>query len=123
VGYVAADPSAGWIATRLGGKTNSSRNAIELPGLRNWDVGLSRRMQFSESKSLEFRVDLMNAFNQRNYNYNGDFKNGGGSIFSLQGTRSSSANDYANASSANFLNNSLFNSSGRVIQLGIKFTF
>ena len=122
VGYVAADPSAGWIATRLGGQTNSGRNAIELPGLRNWNVGLSRRMQFSESKSLEFRVDLMNAFNQRNYNYNGDFKNGGGSIFSLQGT-SSSANDYANASSANFLNNSLFNSSGRVIQLGIKFAF
>jgi Carboxypeptidase regulatory-like domain len=123
VGYVAADPSAGWIATRLGGQTNSGRNVIELPGLNNWNLALSRRIQFSERKSMEFRVDLINAFNQRQYNPNGDFKNGGGSIFSLQGTRNPASNDYANVSSANFLNNTLFNSSGRVIQVGIKFAF
>jgi hypothetical protein len=98
-----------------GGKTNSTVTPSNFPGCVTGTLVCRDECTLVKASLLEFRVDLMNAFNQRNYNYNEISRME--VAVSSHCKISSSANDYANASSANFLNNLLFNSSGRVIQL------
>jgi hypothetical protein len=39
------------------------RNAIYGPGINNWDISFLKSFKFTESKSLEFRAEMFNAFN------------------------------------------------------------
>ena len=39
------------------------RNAIYGPGINNWDISFLKSFKFSESKSIEFRAEMFNAFN------------------------------------------------------------
>lgn len=42
---------------------NLGRNTMRGPGINNWDISFMKRFKFTESRSLEFRSELFNAFN------------------------------------------------------------
>jgi hypothetical protein len=43
------------------------RNTLRGPGINNWDISFLKRMKFTESKSLEFRAEMFNAFNHAQF--------------------------------------------------------
>ena len=123
VGYVAINPNAKWVATGLGGRTESGRNVIDTPGLNNWNLGVFKNTYITETKYIQFRVDMINAFNHRQFSLAGDPKSGGGTIFQQKNNTNALNAAYANAAATNFLNPYSFNGGGRVIMLGLKFFF
>ncbi|MDQ3258677.1 MAG: carboxypeptidase regulatory-like domain-containing protein [Acidobacteriota bacterium] len=50
-----------------GRRGSSGISAVRGPGLQRWDISLRRRFPFRESRALEFRADLFNAFNRTNF--------------------------------------------------------
>jgi hypothetical protein len=63
VGYVSADPAAQFVRARPGARTNIGRNTLSSAGLNNWNVSIFKRTNISERYSLEFRTEMLNAFN------------------------------------------------------------
>src|SRR5580704_5704938 len=43
------------------------RNTLRGPGINNWYISFLKRMKFTESKSLEFRAEMFNAFNHAQF--------------------------------------------------------
>jgi carboxypeptidase family protein len=123
VGYVATNPNAMWIATRLGGLTNSGRNVIDTPGLNNWNLGVYKNTYITENKFIQFRIDMINAFNHRQFSLAGDPKSGGGTIFQQKNNTNALNAAFANAAATNFLNPYSFNGGSRILMLGLKFIF
>jgi hypothetical protein len=123
VGYVAADPNAKWIATRVGGRPDAGRNVINTRGMNNWNVGIFKNTHISEVKLVQFRIDLINLFNHRQFTLAGDPKNQGGTIFGDPNYTNASSAAFANARATNFLNPFSFNGGARIIMLGLKFIF
>ena len=78
---------------------NSRRRFFHGPGLNNWDMTLAKVTKFSESKSLELRLEAFNLFNHA------QFQNPGGDIVSSSFGMVTSARD------------------PRILQLGAKFSF
>ncbi len=74
---------------------------------------------FGEKTFLQFRVEMFNIFNHRNFS----FSNPG--VFPVVGIDDSAINaaGYARVADANFLNEKQLNGGGRVINLGLKFVF
>lgn len=52
---------------RLG---NTGRNVLLMGGIKNWDFSLFKTFPLGESRSLEFRADTFNLFNQHQFSYN-----------------------------------------------------
>jgi Carboxypeptidase regulatory-like domain len=53
---------------------DTARNFIQGPGINNWDVSITKKTNFGENKSIEFRAEFFNAFNHvqfLNPNYDG----------------------------------------------------
>jgi hypothetical protein len=46
---------------------NLGRNTLRGPGINNWDISFLKRTKISESKSVEFRAELFNAFNHAQF--------------------------------------------------------
>jgi hypothetical protein len=46
---------------------NEGRNIVEGPGFTQWDVAASKNFRIRESKTLQFRGEFFNIFNQTNY--------------------------------------------------------
>lgn len=56
---------------------NSNRRFFHGPGLNNWDMAMLKSINFTESKSLEFRVEAFNIFNHAQFqNPNGNINSG-----------------------------------------------
>ena len=51
----------------LGQLGNSRRRLFYGPGINNFDIQLSKTVRFTESKSLDFRVEAFNAFNHAQF--------------------------------------------------------
>ena len=49
---------------RLG---NARRRFFYGPGINNWDIQLTKTVRFTESKSLDFRIEAFNAFNHAQF--------------------------------------------------------
>ena len=47
---------------------NGGRNILVGPGLNNWDLGIFKNFQISESKRIEFRYEMFNAWNHGQFN-------------------------------------------------------
>jgi Carboxypeptidase regulatory-like domain len=61
----ADDPAAGdTIVNTIG---NSGRRFFSGPGIENFDMAVQKRLTFTESKSLDFRVDAFNIFNHAQF--------------------------------------------------------
>ena len=54
--------------TILGDAGNSKRRFFYGPGAQNYDMALARKLQFTESKALLFRVEAFNVFNHTQFN-------------------------------------------------------
>ncbi len=65
---------------------NAGRNILPGPGINLFDLALHRRFGLGESRSLEFRAELFNAFNHPNFGIPGPYPDFGpffGRIFSV----------------------------------------
>ena len=67
VGYLADDPGARYIKAGAGAHPTSGRNTLPLRGIHNFDLGLSKRFAFAESRALEIRASFYNALNHPQY--------------------------------------------------------
>jgi Carboxypeptidase regulatory-like domain len=51
----------------LGELGNSPRRFFYGPGINNWDIQLTKNLRFTESKSLDLRIEAFNAFNHAQF--------------------------------------------------------
>jgi hypothetical protein len=63
VGYLSVDPAAQFVRALPGAKTNIGRNTLGSAGLNNWNISIFKRTNITERYSLEFRTEMLNAFN------------------------------------------------------------
>ncbi len=63
VGYMAQNSAARFVRARPGAKTNTGRDTLTTAGINNWNVAIFKNTKISESKSIQFRADMINAFN------------------------------------------------------------
>lgn len=116
VGYVAVDPTAGWVQAQRGAISTAGRDSVSSPGLGLLNLSIYKNTHMSESKYFQFRLEMYNALNHRNFT----LANLG--IIGLNSNALSTT--YANVSAgANFLNAKQFSGGFRTVQLGIKFIF
>jgi hypothetical protein len=128
VGYVAQDPSARYIRADLGVLTNTDRNTETSGHFNIWNIGFAKNTAVKESWTIQFRADLFNAFNHRNFTL------GTTSIFGTNTNATSTT--YSNISTSTvgstasqvggkplFLNDQQFNGGSRVIQMGLRVIF
>jgi hypothetical protein len=119
VGYVADDPTAGYIQAREGVVTNVGRNSLTSPGRNNVDLGIFKNFKFTESMNLQFRAEFLNVLNHRQYT----FANPG--VFAAQGIDDSAINaaGYVDPGDSLFLDEKQLNGGSRTLTLGLKFIF
>ncbi|HZQ92082.1 MAG TPA: TonB-dependent receptor [Terriglobales bacterium] len=120
VGYVAVDPTAGFVRARAGTLTNTGRNTLTSDGRNNWDMSFFKNYHFGETKNLQFRAEFFNIFNHRQYS----FANPG--VFAIAGIDSSAidAESFVDVNgNPNFRNPKQLNGGSRNIQFGLKFIF
>lgn len=67
VGYLANDPGARYIRAQAGAYANGGRNTLPLRGINNFDLSFIKKFSITESKKLEIRALLFNAFNHAQY--------------------------------------------------------
>jgi len=115
VGYLAQDPSAKFVVAQAGTISTAGRDIIRTPGLNNWNLSVLKDVRVTEGKKLQFRFELFNAFNHRQYSLGlGTYQ---------QFNSNALSTSYANVSAQNFLNPLQFSGGSRVIQYGLKFIF
>ncbi len=126
VGYVAKDPTAHYVTARVGGLANIGRNTITSAGINNWNIEIMKKTHITESKYLEFRVTMVNAFNHAQPTI------GGGTIETLNASSSAPGQALVQVTDPNihFLQQQNVFSSGngqapfqRVITFGLKLFF
>ena len=81
----------------------------------NLDLGVYKNFNVMEKMKIQFRFELYNAFNHRQYSL------GLGTYQTFNSNALSTS--YANVSAQNFLNPLQFSGGNRVIQYGLKFIF
>jgi hypothetical protein len=67
VGYLALNPGAQYIQAGLGAKSNSARNTLLLPGIRNLDFSVFKNFHVTEGKFFQLRLDMFNALNHAQF--------------------------------------------------------
>jgi hypothetical protein len=116
VGYVAQNPSARFIVAEAGTQGGTvGRNTLRSEPINNFDLSLFKNTNITETKRIQFRAELYNAFNHRQRTL--------GKRTFEQFTDNALSTSYANASSLLFLNNGQFSGGNRTIQLSLKFLF
>jgi outer membrane receptor protein involved in Fe transport len=108
---------------------NSMRNGLTGPGLQQFDLTLSKRFRFTESKNLEFRSEFYNIFNRANFANPGNLRLSQGIPNGLgSGMQPGQAFSTATAGAGfGALNSTVSNQIGlgtnRQIQLALRFNF
>jgi hypothetical protein len=67
VGYAAFSPNAYYVQAGKFTRPNARRNTLAMPHTNNFDFTLVKRLNFTESQSLEFQVQAFNLFNHSQY--------------------------------------------------------
>jgi hypothetical protein len=119
VGYVATDPTAGFVQARSGSISNAGRNTLTTPARTNFDMSFFKNIRIDEARSLQFRTEVFNIFNHRQFS----FANPG--VFAVVGIDDSAINaaGYSRVTDANFLDPQQLNGGSRNINFGLKFMF
>jgi Carboxypeptidase regulatory-like domain len=119
VAYLADNPNAQYIRAGAGAIANASRNTLQLPGINNFDFSIFKNFRFGETKKVQLRADLFNAFNHPQYIP--------GSVNDVAPVSTTGVGN-VNTVTAATINNKLFNdasqvfaSNARVIQLALRF--
>lgn len=119
VGYLANDPSARFVGGGLLGapiSMTAGRDSVGTPGINVWDLGFFKNTYVSEQAHFQFRVELYNAFNHRNFSLNIP------TVLTVLDPGNALVTGYANVTSgSSFLNSHQFSGGNRIIQLGLKF--
>ena len=126
--YVALNPGAQYIQAGAGALANAGRNTLQLPGIRNLDFSIFKNFHLWEKKTLQFRVDMFNAFNHPQWTPGS--VNGGEATSITSGSGANINNIQANASNANPTAQGIFDrpnlvytSHPRIIQMALRFNF
>jgi hypothetical protein len=114
IGNPAYNPALAGSIPRIG---NLGRNTERTPGRNNFDVNIMKRVNFTETKRLEFRTEFYNIFNHPQY------LTGSVSPFSPGGGLISSNVDSSPAGRFTVANTASSDGGGRVIRYQLKFIF
>jgi hypothetical protein len=106
--------SGGFCNPQPGAVGNLPRNAFNGPAFFNWDLGILKGFPISESKKLEFRVEMFNAPNHPTFLV-------GDSTYAVANPGASPSDMYIN--DPNFGVATRTASTPRVIQMGLSFLF
>jgi hypothetical protein len=119
IGYTPVNPKAKYLVAGPGVRTTAARNSFFSPGFSTWNVGVAKRVYFTESKYLQARVDAFNILNHPSYALSN------GNVFNAAGiTTATTTQGYALPFDPNFLHASSFFSGGiRSLTLGLKLVF
>jgi len=118
VGYLANNPSAGYIVAGAGVYPTAGRNTIRLPGVNNFDLGLAKRINLAETKLVEFRAEFYNSLNHAQYTA------GYPSVANLRSRTGAAETGMLTPNNAIFLRPDLaFQSNSRGGQLVLRFQF
>lgn len=130
IGYVAQDPTAKYVQAQVGTLATAGRNTENAGYFNIWNIGIAKNTAIRESWSIQFRADLFNAFNHRNFTLGSTSSVFGSTVNATTTTYSniSTSTVGAGASKLNnglplFLNNEQFNGGSRTIQLGLRVIF
>jgi hypothetical protein len=116
VGYRADIPSAQYIQAGAGVISNAARNTLQLPGINNLDFSIFKNFRFGETKKIQLRADLFNAFNHPQY-----IPGSPNDVAPITATGFAGINTVG---SANFNHpDAVFPSNPRVIQMALRFDF
>ena len=117
VGYLAADPNAQYIQAGLGALSNSGRNTLLLPPIKNLDFSIFKNFAIGEgSKKIQLRADLYNAFNHPQYVP--------GSVDGVDPIATTGVAQINTVGQSDFdVPSHVFSSHPRVIQLALRFDF
>jgi hypothetical protein len=118
VGYLAIDPTARYVGGSLLGapvSETAGRNSVPTPGFNTWDLGVFKNTYITERAHVQFRVEMYNAFNHRNFSLNIP------TVLTVLDPGNALVTGYANVTSgSSFLNSHQFSGGNRIIQLGLK---
>ncbi|HET9215337.1 MAG TPA: hypothetical protein VFR18_00060, partial [Terriglobia bacterium] len=124
VGYIAQNPNAQYIRSRPGMTANLGRNTFVMPGINTWNLSLFKDIVITEGKTLQFRVEMFNAFNHPSHTL------GSGTVVSQTASNAPARNtEYATPGSDSFLKSDVFSGGmgnapfQRIIQWGLKLSF
>jgi len=67
VAYLAVNPNARYIKAGQGAFPNGGRQTLPLRGINNWDLSFTKRVSFLETRAVELKANLFNAFNHPQY--------------------------------------------------------
>jgi len=67
VAYVANNANARYVVAQSGALSNSGRNTVPLDHTNNFDFGLSKRLNFGETRRFEIGAQLYNLFNHSQF--------------------------------------------------------
>lgn len=117
VGYVAIDPTAKFVGgSLLGAVSTAGRDSVSTPGFGVVDLGIFKNTYVTEKAHFQFRVEMYNAFNHRNFSLNIP------TVLTVLDPGNALVTGYANVTSgSSFLNSHQFSGGNRIIQLGLKF--
>lgn len=118
VAYRALNPNAQYIRTGVGALANVGRNTLRSRHINNFDVGVAKRISFSERLKLEFNAGAFNVLNHPQF-VPGSLNN----INSI-GYTSGGVRGFLTPGTKNFNNpEAVFASNARSLQLGFKVLF
>jgi hypothetical protein len=117
-GYVANNPNAKYAAALLGTLSTVGRNSFRTPGLNVWNMGLIKGIKVTERFNTQFRVNVQNIFNHRNFSLAQPTVLETGSIIGTVNNALSTT--YSNVTSPLFLDAKQFTGGSRVMELGLK---
>lgn len=116
VAYLADNPNARYIVAGEGAYANGGRMTLPLRGIHNFDISVLKRFNITESKRLEFRGEMYNAFNSSQYTP--------GAINTVQPISRTDTRNYLLPSNSTFNQpETAFANNARVIQLVGRFVF
>ncbi len=121
VAYLADNPNAEYIRAGIGAISNSARNTLQLPGIENLDFSVFKNFRFGESRNVQLRADLYNAFNHPQYTP--------GSVNDVTPISTTAVGQVNTVNATNLSNNNfnnpskVFSSNPRIVQLALRFLF
>lgn len=115
VGYFSSNPQARYqqLGARTGLTGNLGRNTERAGGINNFDLTLAKKTRLTETARVEFRAEVFNAFNHRQFGIPTDSGNAFSAVTS----------SFVTVSSPNFLKAGIGAGSSRVMQLGLRLEF
>jgi hypothetical protein len=119
IGYTPVKPSAKYLITGPGARSNLGRNSFNSPGFGVLNMSVGKDFHITESKYLQAKVNVFNVLNHPS------FALSNGNVFSTTGvTTATTTPGYVFPTDSNFLAaNSLFSGGFRSMTLALKLVF